>query len=186
MEEPLGAAYGFLVHYMGVTHGLVVEVRECERRRGRGSRRGTTILTYLLAFVYSTQHFKVRDVDGALPSSGDTAPEEEDTDQPGSASAGTSSSSAEDLASAHFPSFLEKCSFPHMEAKFGELRDNMGATSALLDVVRTWHTASKVLQSRLPDWLTLCLLLLFCCYAGTAGAGSDRGGCPASLGRSPL
>jgi len=161
MEEPLGAAYGFLVHYMGVTHGLVVEVRECERRRGRGSRRGTTILTYQLAFVYSTQHFKVRDVDGALPSSGDTA--EEDTDQPGSASAGTSSSSAEDLASAHFPSFLEKCSFPHMEAKFGELRDNMGATSALLDVVRTWHTAKQrasIEKARKPDSVLVVVLPL--------------------------
>lgn len=114
MEEPLGAAYGFLVHYMGVTHGLVVE------------------------------HFKVRDVDGALPSSGDTA-EEEDTDQPALASTGMSSSSSEDLASAHFPSFLEKCSFPHMETKFGELRDNMGATSALLDVLVQGLTVVAVL-----------------------------------------
>jgi hypothetical protein len=138
MEEPLGAAYGFLVHYMGVTHGLVVEVRECDADAD-GARVVGPPFSRINSRSCTQQHFKVRDVDGALPSSGDTA-EEEDTDQPALASPGTSSSSSEDLASAHFPSFLEKCSFPHMETKFGELRDNMGATSALLDVVRTWHT----------------------------------------------
>jgi hypothetical protein len=73
------------------------------------------------------------DVDTPSPATEETT-ETKNPDQTSTPAAGDGS--GHDVASTHFPSFLEKCSFQHMEAKFGELRDSMTVTSALLDVVR--------------------------------------------------